>query len=95
MEPYALMTNLRIFRIKYIYSQPVKINHILFCILYLLFKIAVKDSPADFNLKRYCYKSEFYNISNPLSYNVFFVFEIISSTHKFEIGGLFFNENST
>lgn len=89
---YALLTDLRAFRIRHIHDQLIKINHIPFCILHPLFEANVRDFPAGLYPKCYCYRSEFYNISNYITCNIFSILKVVSSTHILIIWGLFFNK---
>lgn len=85
------MTDLKAFKIKHIYDQLIRVNHILFYIPHLLFKAVVGDFLVDFYLKYYCYKSRFYNIFNFFLYNIFFILKIISNiVYKLKIRCLFF-----
>lgn len=64
------MINSKVSKIKHIYYSLIKVNHLLFCISYLLFKATIEDSLVGFYLKRHYYRSEFFSVCNTLPYNV-------------------------
>lgn len=50
MQPDILLLDLNTFKIKYIYDQYTRINHLSFYTLYLLFQTSCMNFPPVFNL---------------------------------------------
>lgn len=88
------MTNQRVIKVKYIYCQLVKVDYISFFTFYLLLKCFIIKFLSRFNSKYYYYISKYNYISNFFEFNIFLIFEIISSSYKFLFRNLFFDKCS-